>query len=231
MIERIVPAGSGRIRGLIIIALLLVVSQCSNAGGKIGIYGIRMVPYGIDAKQYSDLGWGGGLHAVVPLPSASNIIAGTLGLEVVNLLSQFETFTDERTGLRVEQHTDQTYSRFFIGAQVGGHGNGFFRPHAGLNMALVYYEYRIDITVPDDYDRERDIRQNVDQRGKFAFGYDVTIGLDLNFSNTVALDGGVRYLKSVSVPQQLGEGAVRIHPQYFQIYIGVGIAFEMIHNP
>lgn len=202
----------------------------ANAGGKIGVYGIHMVPYGIDAKQYSDPGWGGGLHAVIPLPGASNLIAGTLGLEAVNLLNEVENFTDERTGLRVEQHTDQTYARFFGGAQIGGHGNGFLRPHAGINIALVYYEYRIDLTVPDDFDRERDIRQNLDQRGKFTFGYDLTAGLDLNFSNTIVLDGGVKYLKSISVPQQLGEGTIRIHPQYFQIYLGVGIAFEMIQN-
>jgi opacity protein-like surface antigen len=230
MNDRTALAGSRRARGLVIVALLLVLSQLSYAGGKFGIYGIRMVPHGTDAQQYSDPGWGGGLHAVIPLPSASNIIAGTAGLEIINLLSETETFTDGLTGLRVEQHTDQTYFRLFMGAQVGGHGNGFFRPHAGINLALVYYEFRIDIVVPDDYDRERDIRQNLDQRGKFAFGYDVTLGLDLNFSNTLALDGGVRYLKSVSVPQQLGEGTVRIHPQYFQIYLGVGIAFEMIQN-
>lgn len=202
----------------------------ADAGGKIGLYGIRMVPYGIDAKKYSEPGWGGGVHAIIPLPSASNIIAGTVGMEVVNLLSESETFTDQLTGLRVEQHTDQTYARFFVGAQVGGHGNGFFRPHVGLDFALVYYEYRIDLTIPDDYDRQKDIQQNVDQRGKFAFGYDLAIGLDLNFSNTIALDGGVRYLKSVSVPQQLGEGTVRIHPQYFQIYLGVGASFQMIQG-
>ncbi|MBI4547885.1 MAG: hypothetical protein HY707_07895 [Ignavibacteriae bacterium] len=214
----------------IIVSLFLPLMNAA-AGGKIGIYGVRMVPYGVDAEKYSDPGWGGGLHAVIPLPAASNLIAGTAGLEIINLLSEFETFTDRSTLLRVEQHTDQTYARLYIGVQAGGHGNGFLRPHAGLNIALVYYEFRIDLTVPDDYDRERDIRQNLDQRGKAAFGYDVNLGLDLNFSNTIALDGGVRYLKSISLPQQLGEGTVRIHPQYFQIYLEVGASFEMIKKP
>ncbi len=60
------------------------------------------------------------------------------------------------------------------------------------------------------------------------FGYDITLGVDLNFSNRIALDGGVKYLKSFSVPQQLGEGSVRVHPEYFQIYIGVGASFDLL---
>ena len=90
------------------------------------------------------------------------------------------------------------------------------------------FRVRVDLTVPDDYNRERDLRQNLDQRDKVAFGYDITLGMDLNFSNTVALDGGVRYLKSVSVPQQLGDGTVRIYPQYFQVYVGVGVPFSVL---
>jgi hypothetical protein len=68
----------------------------------------------------------------------------------------------------------------------------------------------------------------VSNEGYVVAGYDITLGIDLNFSNTVALDGGVRYLQSFSVPQQLGQGSEKIHPQYFQVYLGIGASFDMI---
>ena len=92
----------------------------------------------------------------------------------------------------------------------------------------MYYEISTDVTIPDDYDRERSIRQNLRKQDHAVLGYDITLGVDLNFSNTIALDGGVKYLKSFSVPQQLGDGAVRIHTQYFQIYFGIGVSFDML---
>jgi len=209
---------------------LLIAAGQSTAGGKTGIYGIRMIPYGVDAEQYSSAGWGFGVHAVLPVPGVSNLIAGTGGFEYVNLLDGTETFTDERTGLRVEQQTKQNYYRFYLGAQAGGHGNGFLRPHVGANLALLVYELVADVVVPDDYNREQEIRQKLSDETRVAFGYDLTMGLDLNFSNTIALDGGVRYLKSLRVPQQLGEGSVMIYPQYFQVYLGVGISLDMLED-
>lgn len=200
------------------------------AGGKLGIYGTRMVPYGDDAKDYSRAGWGGGLHAVLPVPQLGNMFAGVAGLEVINLLSKTVTFQDYLTGLRVEQQTDQNYFRFFLGSQVGGHGNGFIRPHAGLNLALAFYNFSFDVVVPNDLNRQNEIRQNLRNETKAVFGYDLNFGLDLNFSNSVAVDGGARYLKSFSVPQQLGAGSTKIYPQYFQIYFGVGVGFKMFHK-
>ena len=198
------------------------------AGGKAGIYGVRMVPRGAGAKTYSRAGWGAGLNVVVPVPQLSNMFAGVGGLEIVNLLSETTQFRDNITGLRVEQQTSQDYGRIFIGSQIGGHGNGFIRPHAGLNIAVVFYGINTDVVIPDDFDREREIRQNLRTENHAVFGYDITLGIDLNFSNKIALDGGVKYLKSFSVPQQLGGGAVTIHPEYFQIYFGVGASFDLI---
>jgi hypothetical protein len=212
------------------ILLSVAAKPTATAGGKAGIYGIRMVPYGIDAEQYSSPGWGVGVHAVVPVPEVANIIAGTAGFEWINLLDHTEAFIDDRTQLRMEQQTDQNYYRFYLGVQVGGHGNAFLRPHAGINIAILYYEIGTDIVIPDDYDREQEIRQKLRGEGNLAFGYDLSMGLDLNFSNTIALDGGVKYLKSFSVPQQLGEGSVRIHPQYAQIYLGIGVSLDMLHK-
>lgn len=200
----------------------------ATAGGKAGIYGIRMEPDGKDAGNYSRPGWGGGLHVVVPVPQLRNGLAGVAGIDIVNLLSETTEYIDGLTGLRVEQQTSQDYIRTYFGSQVGGHGNGFIRPHAGINLALIYYGIKTDVVIPDDSDRENEIRQNLRKKGRWVFGYDITLGVDLNFSNTIALDGGVRYLKTFSLPQQLGENSVTIHPQYFQIYFGIGASFRMM---
>ena len=208
--------------------ILFLFSSSTFAGGKVGIYGIHMVPRGPDARSHSDPGFGLGLHVVAPVAFFSDIVAGVGGLEYINLLSATTEFRDRLTGLRVEQQTEQGYFRLFIGGQIGGHGNGFLRPHAGMNLALVYHHISTDVVVPDDVNRENEIRQNLRSEGNAVFGYDLTLGLDLNFSNKIALDGGVRFLKSFSVPQQLGEGSVRVHPYYFQIYFGIGISFDMI---
>jgi opacity protein-like surface antigen len=95
-----------------------------------------------------------------------------------------------------------------------------------MNVALVVYSISTDLVVEDTWTGE-EIRQNVSSETQAVVGYDITLGIDLNFSNTVALDGGIRYVKSFSVPQQLGEGSEKIHPQYFQIYLGIGVSFDM----
>lgn len=210
------------------LVMLSMVFSDAIAGGKVGIYGIRMVPSGKDAGDYSRPGWGGGLHVIVPVPQLRNGLAGVAGIDIVNLLSETIEFRDTFTGLRVEQQTSQDYIRLFIGSQVGGHGNGFIRPHAGINLALVNYRISTDVVVPDDEDRENEIRQNLGEKSRWAFGYDITLGVDLNFSNKIALDGGVRYLRTFSLPQQLGENSVTIHPRYLQVYIGIGMSFRMI---
>jgi hypothetical protein len=184
-----------------------------------------MVPRGEDAENYSQPGLGFGLHIVVPVPQLANILAGTAGLEFINLLDKTIDLRDRTTGLWVEQKTSQNYFRLFIGGQVGGHGNAFFRPHAGMNVALVVYSISTDLVVSDSWD-EDEIIQNVSNESHVVAGYDITLGIDLNFSNKFAIDGGVRYVKSFSVPQQLGAGSVKIHPQYFQVYLGIGLGFD-----
>lgn len=213
---------------LVLFCFLLGTSADAIGGGKIGIYGIYMVPRGPDARSYSDPGGGFGLHLVAPVRSLANILAGVVGFEYINLLSENTQLQDRVTGLRVEQQTDQGYFRIYLGSQIGGHGNGFLRPHAGANIALVYYQISTDVVVPDDYDRENEIRQNLRSEGHVVFGYDLTFGLDLNFSNHFAIDGGVRYLQSFGVPQQLGDGSVKVHPYYFQVYLGIGVPFEAL---
>jgi opacity protein-like surface antigen len=216
--------------GFVVMALLGLALSDAVAGGKVGIYGIRMVPRGDDAKNFSRAGYGGGIHVVVPAPQTLSLFAGVAGFEIINLLSETTTFRDQVTGLRVEQQTSQNYSRLFLGAQIGGHGKGFIRPHAGLNVAFVFYGINTDAVIPDDRDRENEIRQKLHGENHTVFGYDLTLGVDLNFWNKWNLDGGVKYLKSFALPQQLGAGSEKVHPEYFQIYLGVGISFRTIRE-
>jgi hypothetical protein len=215
-------------RPLLFLLLSLLLSSAAVAGGKVGLYGVHLTPYGEDAKDYSGPGWGFGMHAVFPVAQLAELLAGTVGVEYTNLMSATLSTYDPVTGLRVDQETSQGIFRFFLGAQFGGHGNGFLRPHAGANIALEYYSFKVDIVVPDDYNREREIRQSLTDAGQVVFGYDLTLGLDLNFNNGIALDGGVRYIKSFSVPQQLGPGSVKVYPNYFQVYLGIGASFDML---
>jgi hypothetical protein len=218
----------GKFNSYVILILIIFISITLPdviAGGKAGVYGIYMVPRGEDAKNYSQPGLGFGFHIVVPVPQLANILAGTVGLEFINLLEKTIDYRDRTTGLRVEQNISQNYFRLFIGAQVGGHGNAFFRPHAGMNIALVYYNISTEI-VEAYSSNEEEIILSGNTEGHVVAGYDITLGIDLNFSNEFAIDGGIRYVKSFSVPLQLGAGSVKIHPQYFQIYLGIGVGFN-----
>jgi opacity protein-like surface antigen len=218
-----------RLLPVIILILIIGYSQ-AEAGGKLSLYGLRMVPDRDDAEEFSRAGWGAGLRVVGPVPQLGNFLAGVAGLEYVNLLDKTTEFRDHLTGLRIEQQTNQYYARFYIGSQIGGHGNGFIRPHAGVSLALITYGISTDVVIPDDSDRENEIRQDLDSENHWVGGYDITLGVDLNFNNKFNLDGGVRYLKSFAVPQQLGDRSVTVHPQYFQIYIGIGVSFEVMRK-
>lgn len=210
-----------------LLLLLILLAPSLNAGGKLGVYGLRQVPDGSDAENYSRAGWGGGIHIVAPLPQVHNIFAFVGGFEITNLLNKTIDFYDPNLRDYIEQQTDQNIFRLFFGGQIGGHGNGFIRPHAGINFSLSVYNIHVDNVVKDDINGT-EIRKEIFDDNEVSFGSDITLGCDLNFGNGLALDGGVRYLKSFSVPQQLGGQSEKIHPQYFQVYLGVGASFAMM---
>ena len=200
----------------------------AGAAGKVGLYGIYMEPYGDDAKDYSRPGWGGGGRIVYPLPEVYQLLAGTAGLEFVNLMNETKKFKDSVTGLRTEQQTSQNYGRLYLGAEIGPHGGGFLRPYLGTNIAWSFYWIDTDVVIPDDSFRENEIRQDLESEWSHAFGWDVTLGADLNFSNRFPVDVGVRFIKSFDVPQQLGDDSEKIHPEYFQVFLGVGFSLAAL---
>lgn len=187
----------------------------------VSVYGIHMDPSGQDAKDFSRASYGGGLHASFPLPHFGNAIAGGAGIEWVSMLSETHAFQDAQTGLRVQQETNQDYFRLYLGPEIGPRGPGFFRPHVGVHIAFVNYGISTDVVVPDDTNRENEIRQSLRSEHRPTVGYDLNAGADLNFGKWF-VEGGTRFSKSFNVPQQLGGGAVAIHPGYVQIYVGVG---------
>lgn len=211
-------------RVLFILALALLPTSASAMGGKASLHLIRMVPSSEDAKRFSNPGWGGGVQVTLPMPGVAGMLAGVIGLEGVNLLSETTTDYVPGTPLRYEQQTNQYFGRFYVGPEFGPHGNGTFRPHAGANLALVFYGISTDVVVPDDANVENEIRQSLRDENRAALGYDVTLGVDINPWNKVSIDVGARFVKSFNVPQQLGAGSEPIHPGYVQGYLGVGFS-------
>jgi len=193
--------------------------------GKLQVYLLRMDPVSRDARDFTRASWGGGGNVVVPVPRLGNLFAGVLGIDIANMLSEDHEFREPNTGLRVKQETNQSYMRIYLGGRMGPHGHGFVRPHLGTNVAVVIYDITTDLVVPDDTDPDKEIRQNLGSRTESAFGWDVTAGVDWNIANKIPIETGVRWLKSFNVPQQLGEGAVTVHPAYVQYYLGVGVTF------
>jgi hypothetical protein len=213
------------IRWFPLLALVLAAAVAhpvaARAGVNVSIYGIHMDPSGQNAKDFSRASYGGGLHGSLPVPQLGRLLAGAVGIEWVNMLSQTHELQDPKTGLRVEQQTNQRYFRLYLGPEIGPQGDGFFRPHVGAHVAFINYGISTDVVVPDDTNRENEIRQNLRSENRPAFGYDLNAGTDFNFGNWF-VEGGARFAKSFNVPQQLGGGAVAIHPGYVQIYVGLG---------
>lgn len=51
-----------------------------------------------------------------------------------------------------------------------------------------------------------------------------------SIAHAIPVEIGARYLKSFDVPRQLGDGSVKISPEYLQIYSGVGIGFDFMRR-
>lgn len=204
------------------LAVFAVAAAVPAQAAKVEGFFLKMDPYSDVSRQYGRPGYGGGLEVVGELPQTAKLFAAVGGLEIVNMLSSTTEFRDVTTGLRVQQQTTQNYGRLYVGGQFGSHSSGFLRPYVGANVAMVWYGISTDVVVPDSYDRENEIRQNLRDENELAFGWDANAGVDFNVRDKWSVDVGVRYLHSYGVPQQLGAGSVRIEPDYIQLKIGVG---------
>jgi opacity protein-like surface antigen len=212
------------------ITLSCFVPAAADAGGKVGIYGVYMSPYGVDARNSSRPGFGIGGLFVAPVPAWNNAVAIQLGGEYINLLSKSISMEGEIDGIyqTFDQVTSQHYSRIYIGPRMGAHGEEFFRPYMGADLSLTIYGIGTKLSLNDPESQDGTSYRDIDSRTKVVAGFDVMAGVDLNISNSYSIDAGVRYVKSFSLPQQLGEGAETVYPQYFQVTIGFGLSFSKI---
>jgi hypothetical protein len=213
-------------RHLRLLQLLVLVLSATPAwalGPRAGLYVSRMDPSDRAARDFARPGWGGGVDVSWPVDGTGGLLAVIGGLEFSSLLSTVTEFRDGLTGLRVEQHTDQYYGRFFVGGELGPHGRGLLEPYANLAVGLVVYGISTKVVVPDDFNRENSINQLLSDQHEAAFGWSAGTGLHLNLGRW-GVDGGVRFLKQYGVPQQLGDGAVTIEPAYIQGRLGVTFA-------
>jgi len=215
---------------LMIVFCAALVPASALADGKLSLYLSRMEPTGVDAQRFSRASWGGGIEAVLPWYAAYNLVALTSGLELSNMLSQSTNVYDPILRETLEQRTNQSYGRFFVGGRVGPHGPGFVRPHAGANLAFVWYGISTDIDIPNPADPNQPITKNLDSNFDAAFGYDVNAGVDLNIANAFPVEVGMRFVKSFNVPQPLGQGAVSVSPSYLQTYLAIGVGFDFLHR-
>ena len=209
-------------RGLATLALLAFALPAYAATPRLTLYGMMMNPTDQQARDYSDPGWGGGADVSWPVGGTEGMLSMLGGVEIASLYSSVKTFQDQTTGLRVEQHTDQMYGRFFLGGELGPHGNGTIQPYGNLAIALVLYGISTDVVIPDDSNLENSINQHLSDHNEAAFGWSAGAGVNLNFGRW-GIDGGLRFLKQYGVPQQLGAGAVTIQPSYFQFRLGMSI--------
>ena len=209
----------------LIVAFLCAPTRAAHAGEtpvKAALYGVRIEPRGTDAENFGRAGWGGGIRMVVSPSALQHGIGFGAGFEIVNLLDQTIQIYDPQTLLRVEHTTSQEFFRVSLGGELGPHGHGFFRPFVGANVAVHIYTIGTQLTIPDDTNPDQSLHQDLGSETNAAFGYDFTVGCDLQYRRFF-LEGGARFLKSFNVPQQLTRaGAVTIHPAYLQAFIGLG---------
>jgi len=207
---------------LLVPLLLLIAAPARAAIPRFNLYGSVMVPSDDQARQYSENSLGAGLNVSWPLNGTEGMLSGLFGFEWTNLNYQTVEFRDPYTGLRVEQVTDQSYMRLFLGGELGPHGNGFLQPYANASVALVHYYSNTNVVIPNDADPDNPLVQDLTEQYEFAFGWSGGAGLNLNFGRW-GIDGGVTFLKQYGVPQQLGTGSVTVHPAYLQFRVGVSL--------
>lgn len=209
-----------------VLLLLFGVSPAFAAMPRLGLYGSAMVPADAEARQYAEGGAGLGADLSLPLNGTEGMVSLIVGFEWSNLLYQVVEFRDPFSGLRVEQVTDQSYMRLYVGGELGPHGNGFLQPYANLAVALVHYYVNTNVVIPNDSDPANPLVQDVSEEYAFAFGWSGGAGVNLNFGRW-GIDGGVRFLKQYGVPAQLGTGSVTVHPAYLQMRLGLSLPIRM----
>ena len=205
---------------LVLAVLALATAPVQAMDGKLGVHIVRMDPKGQVTTRHAEPGWGFGVQLTATTRSRSSklldsgLLAGILGIEYVNLQAQEALVIDPGGGPSSVERNDQYIGRLYLGPEIGAHGHGLLRPHAGANLALVFY----GISYGDGTGEH-----------KATYGYDVSGGLDFNPWNTVSFDLGARYVQLFGIPSQLGFiTAEPIEQAYVQAYLAVGFSLPWL---
>jgi hypothetical protein len=203
-------------------AVLLTCGAASAIPGKGEFYLLGRFPSGPEAEDHSGDGVGIGFCAVSPSHRVAKLFAVVVGADWAELDSKDRDLDWRDYDARTRQVTTQHYARIYFGGEIGGHGHGFLRPHAGVNFAVIGYwiytrlqEWNYETS---DWETFRPKKLNF----RPTLGYDFSLGLEFNFRDKWMIDLGLRTLRSLFVPLQLGTDAVTIYPQYGEVYLGVG---------
>jgi hypothetical protein len=207
---------------LLIFAAVFLVSEVSAVPNKAELYVLGRFPSGPEATDHSGEGFGIGACVVSPSHRVAKLFALVVGADYVMLDSKTRGLDWMDYYAETRQVTTQQYARLYFGGEIGGHGHGFFRPHAGVNFAIIgYWIYtRIQEWNYETADWETFRPKRLSFRP--SLGYDFSLGTEFNFGDKWSLDLGLRTLRSLFVPLQFGDDAVTIYPQYGEIYLGVG---------
>jgi hypothetical protein len=215
---------------LVTLLFLLCPQDAQAVAGRIGVHALRLEPRG-DVEDLSEASWGGGLDVVVVVPGLQRLVAGALGFEAAKFDSKTIVAKEGPFEFRRELSTDQDFLRFTLGTEIGPHGKGFFQPHVGIRGAVVGHSISSTLTLPDDANPENTITQT-EGEDDWGIGYDITLGVNLNYKNTVGGYGGVKYLRSFGLDQPLDfEGEMReIDPEYWEIFFGISLDLNFLER-
>jgi hypothetical protein len=203
-------------------AMVLMVHAASAIPNKAELYLLGRFPSGPEAEDHSGDGVGIGFCAVAPSHRVAKLFALVIGADWVELDSKNRDLDWRDYNAHVRQITTQNYARLYLGGEMGGHGHGFLRPHAGVNFALIGYWIYTRLQEWDYESNEWETFRPKKLNFRPSLGYDLSLGLEFNFRDKWMIDLGLRTLRSLFVPLQLGPEAVTIYPQYGEVYLGVG---------
>jgi len=207
---------------VLLCAALFTAGVASAVPKKAEIYVLGRFPSGPEAKDHSGEGAGLGGCIVFPSHRVAKLFAAVGGVDWVELESKTRGLDWTDYNAETRQITTQHYARIYVGGEIGGHGHGFLRPHAGVNFAVIGYWIYTRVQEWDYQTADWETFRPKRLRFRPSLGYDLSCGMEFNFRDKWMIDLGLRTLRSLFVPLQLGDDAVTIYPQYGEIYLGVG---------
>lgn len=196
-------------------------AAAGDSGWRIGAHGLYAAAGNHRRLDFSQGGPGLGLYLACAPVRPLNRLGIAAGFDYFNLLSREEKLTDPDTGLRIERRTSQGSTRFYLGSIWRLGVLGPFRPYFNGSIALVNYGISTELVIPDSSSSDNDIHQKIGSENFLKFGYGLGGGINVRMRGSWALKAGVRWTATSKITQQLGAGARKVHPEYYQIHLGV----------